>query len=63
MHFFKSESMEIDREAVVSLLLPILIKLKPFKESDKGTAGKNDLENVEKSDKETVEEIDREFIF
>ena len=32
--------MEIDREAVVSLLLPMLIKLKPFKESDKGTAGK-----------------------
>ena len=63
MHFFESESIEIDREAIVSLLLLMLIKLKPFDESGKGTAGKSDPENLEKSDKETVEEIDREFIF
>ena len=33
--------------AIVSLLLPMLIKLKSVKESNKGTAGKSDLENNE----------------
>ena len=61
--FFEIESMKISREAVVSLLLTMLIKLKPVKQSDKGAAEKNDLENVEDSDKETVQEIDREFTF
>ena len=37
---FESESMEIDREAIVSLLLPVLTKLQPGKQSDRGTAEK-----------------------
>ena len=37
---FESEFMEMDREAIVSLLSPMLMKLKPVEQSDKGTAEK-----------------------